>query len=349
MINLMKYYIKKRLPLFIIVLSITLIVTLIYLSSNDFIRNAIRDGKEIIEISSVGLSYIAGIAILYSLLIPIYEFSFKMKRKGCDLFYSLPIKRNKLFLSKYLFGLLELNLILIINFLVLFLTIIIKFNGVNFTNIVFNPMHLLLYLPFLIIIASLLYSLNTFFYTRGNTIFDGILIMILGGFILGAIIYGLRFYLMDLKVINYKSNLLFLNGYHYMPFISIVNITSQFEYLVKVGVFEFNEIYPDMILWSISALFIVLFIILSKKEKAENAEDLSESYFSYKIMIPIYIISLFLFCEYKNFSFIAIIIGGYIAYVIYNRNFLIRKWNLITFIICVSTGFGLMAIKLLIQ
>ena len=39
-------------------------------------------------------------------------------------------------------------------------------------------------------------------------------------------------------------------------------------------------------------LFLLLLILLSSKEKAENSTDISNSWFSYKTLIPVYILYL---------------------------------------------------------
>ena len=63
-------------------------------------------------------------------------------------------------------------------------------------------------------------------------------------------------------------------------------------------------------------------------------------------MLPTLIVFAFMLNELNSFSWIAIVIGGYIGYVIYNRNFLLKKIDLITLISSVGIGFILMCIKM---
>ena len=96
MINLTKYYIKKRLPLLIIITSLTIVSTIVFLATSRFVTAFDNNHQKYISQSGMGFTTI--IMLLLVLFFPIYEFMFKMKRNSCDLFYSLPVKRNKLYL-----------------------------------------------------------------------------------------------------------------------------------------------------------------------------------------------------------------------------------------------------------
>ncbi len=344
--NITLYYIKKRLPVFLIVLGISIICSIIFISTTPFIREYRNNNGELTRhINTTGIIYLSVILMIISIIVPIYEFAFKMRKNGCDLHYSLPIKRNKLFIFKYLFGLSEVLLIFIVNFFIVSTCAVIKLSGVEFTFVSFNPGYIYLYLPFAVILGTLLYSWTTFFYTRANRILDGIICVLISNSLFLIVMFGLYAYISNWHGYDYNL-LVFLGGYHYSPIASMINIGIFFDRLGSTNVYDLNNIYADIILWSVSIITIPLFIILSYKQRAEVSEDISDSVFLYKTMLPIFIVFAFMMNELNSFSWIAIVIGGYIGYVIYNRNFLLKKIDLITLISSVGIGFILMCIKM---
>ena len=78
----------------------------------------------------------------------------------------------------------------------------------------------------------------------------------------------------------------------------------------------------------VSIVAFVLSIVLVKKEKSEDSMQISNSWFSYKVMIPFYVFFISFMTGYTNTSIIVylfILLGGYILYVIYRRTIKI-KW-----------------------
>ena len=75
---------------------------------------------------------------------------------------------------------------------------------------------------------------------------------------------------------------------------------------------------------------------LNKEDKAENSMQISNSWFSYRTMIPIYFstICLILCDEGELVSFIFLFVGTYVAYIIFRRSLKIKKWDIITTAIC---------------
>ncbi|MBR6071417.1 MAG: hypothetical protein IKP77_01125 [Acholeplasmatales bacterium] len=347
--NLTLFYIKKRLPLFLIVLGLSVIVSLVYIGTVSFYIESKRydNGvfiKEGLALVNTGVPLLSVIMIILATIVPVYEFSFKMRKTGCDLFYSLPIKRKKLFIFKYIFGICEMLAIFLVIFIIVSTYAIATLSGKEFLDNIFHPGYYYLYLIVIIFMGILLYSWVSFFYTRGKTILDGVVGVILSSIIVMAITFGLFVYIYDM--IDYKSPVKeYLMGYHYPPQAVLYEMGYFIEQLIKGNEIEYS-IVPTIIGMGASALSVPLFIIFSGHDKAEESQDISNSIFLYKTMLPILIVSLFLFCEVSNFSFIAIVIGGYIGYAIYNRHFLLKKNDLIVFSISLILGFGLMFLKL---
>ncbi len=351
--NLALFYIKKRLPLFLIVLGIVLILTILELATvpitvdgyTRLISGKLFSGQ---RIEFDGLIYNTALLIVLASIIPIYEFSFKMKKRGCDLFYSLPITRKKLYLFKYVFGLCEMLAIFIINYWFIEIFVMCKIDNELLVEQEFKIGYIFGYFGVAVLLGTLLYSWITFFYTRANSFIDGIIGVILSMALPAAVTAGILIYCSNF---NWMQDLYTINWfypYHYIPYASLVKICNLFSNRACELDYNYREyiLYPEIVTWVLALGILVLFIVLSGKEKAEESEDISDSPFVYSIALPIIIVSCYAICELSNPSWLAIIIGGYIGYVIYNRNFLLRKIDLITLLVSEGLGFALMLTKL---
>lgn len=119
--------------------------------------------------------YAAMIEIL-AITIPILEFSFKMNKNTVDAFYSLPIKRNKFFLTKYTVVLLEVLIPFTITYFIM--VVLVQFKENRYVDLYF-----FLYYIEIIAAGTILYSIISFIYTKANTMFDGLILILLYFFI----------------------------------------------------------------------------------------------------------------------------------------------------------------------
>ena len=116
------YYFRRRLPAMIILMIAMAVMTIIIQSQSSYI-NYSQSGDYRIETAGQTNPFIY-LSILLSVIvtiIPIMEFSFKMKRRSVDLYYSLPIKRIKLYICKYFVGLAEFLILYIPQWLISFI------------------------------------------------------------------------------------------------------------------------------------------------------------------------------------------------------------------------------------
>jgi hypothetical protein len=101
-------------------------------------------------------------------------------------------------------------------------------------------------------------------------------------------------------------------------------------------ILETPEIVSIIMFSVIGIVSSILLIKLNKEDKAENSMQVSNSWFSYKTMIPIYFSMICLtMCENSELvGFIFLFVGTYVAYVIYRRTLKIKKWDIIVIGIC---------------
>ena len=326
MIKLLNYFFKKRLQLITILSVILAIIVFIISYDNNYVHDTrVYDhatGAYFTVSTPVNVPFdsLRILVIILAIVIPIFEFSFKMKKISIDQMYSLPIKREKLYITKYLVGLVEIIIPITISFLFMVLLIICKEN--MFKTLFFIP-----YYFGLIIITTILYTLVVFIFTRCNNVIDGVVLIGL---------YLLVFLLL-VSAIKTRVNWSFLQ---YISNFSIFTPLSTFD--DYMGSFICNKNPSESIInefmWSLIVeiiLFVimtVLFFVLLKKQKAEDAEQISNSYFGYNLMIPLYLFSIFTIEINASQTLIIIIlalIGAYIGYIIKNRSFKPKKMDLI--------------------
>ena len=141
--------------------------------------------------------------------------------------------------------------------------------------------------------------------------------------------------MLPMAIIDKESivyTLAFNEMYLLIPQVGYITICRWLGDMMDCSGYIYNifdvEIYVLIALVLIGIACAVLLIVLSKKEKAEKALDISDSYFAYKVIIPLYTFLLALTSQ-ELFVIVFATIAGYIGYVIYRRSFKIRKIDII--------------------
>ena len=324
--QLLKYYAKKRLLAISAITAICFIITTTILMNSVFVRTSyfwveapVIDGGYEYRATVASDSPLALFTVLSCILVfivPVFEFYFKMTKIGVDQMYSLPVKRNKLYLVKYIVGLVEIIIPLTISYLYAFLWIICSEH--MFTLIYFLPYYFML-----IFFTIVMYTIFAFIYTRANTFFDGIINMVLYIFIPVLITYSLGLFIEEINC-NYY--------YLYAP---ISSFTEQFnDLLMKDSYlpplkyhsnFDNNIIYSSVFYVAASIACVFAFIKLIKNDKAENSQEISNSLFLYQTTIPLTVFfgtfAMYEGLGLEHFSYFITAIIGYLLYAIYKRNF----------------------------
>lgn len=351
MLKMIKYNLKKRSLLILITTIIALVIGVALFIDEDFLRSyfiytnkTYDDGYNVTGPSESPLMYITIVACVLCTIIPILEFSFKMNKISVDQMYSLPIKRDKLFISKYISGFIEI----LIPVLSCYIFCLLKVLSVDH---MYNLIYFLPYLGCLLFFMFLLYSTIAFFYTRGNTIVDGIMNILFIVFLF-AVMFAVLNNVFRLPYPNTFIGTHFesTDSYLYSPVVFVTNIfNSKLSYDALEEIFKGAiNYYPDRIVLEkheiisiivfsiIGMVSSILFVKLNKEEKAENSMQVSNSWFSYKTMIPAYFSMVcLLMCEsLELIGFIFLFVGVYVAYVIYRRTMKIKKWDMIITGIC---------------
>ena len=343
-----KYLLKRNLIYIIIVSSYT--IWLYLLIGNNFIYKTNHIGD--IAVSPPN-TFLTIISLFLCTFTSCKNFSFKMKKINVDQIYSLPINKKKLFLTHLIYSFIEVSIILFINFIVCLIDI---FTSPNLFAVVW----FFLYFIVLLILSFSLIIIFSFFYTRGNTIYDGMMNVIFSVFFL-VCIFGFINNLFDLR-----NNIIL----YVFPYSGIIMNDELFSYLMCKDSYTDQlivEQYYKHVLYSFdiyniitpilhfigSIPFLYLFIKLNIKEKPENTMQVSRSLFSYRFFLPFYsfFITYFFFTvtEFELvYLFIFVLVGIYCFYMIYNRSPKIKKNDLIILITSILVGFIVSLIKIFI-
>lgn len=349
MIKMFKYEFKKNLKASIIISVILLAITLLILSNNSFVgtydytgllsrkwsvyQNLLKQHALIVDTGEefqYPINAPLGIFVFYSIVLSfiyaVIEFSFKTRKVEVDAMYSLPIKRRSLYMAKFLNGFVNILIPVIACYIVAVIYIACSYN-------LYNMWGFLLYLPILIIFTFLTYSVFAFGFTRGNNVSDGVIT------ILFIILFTLMIELYrELTVINFEENYSYGFETIFAPFVYVTNYINDVINHKEID-FVFADHYWNYINILISIASFVLFIVLIKNDKAENAETRTDSWFSYKTFIPLYNFILISICGSLILTVI-LAAAAYFAYVYKNKSFKIKNHELITLL--VSTVLGLL-------
>lgn len=262
--------------------------------------------------SNVGLSFLALGALCF--LSPALVYSFKMSKRGVDGYYALPLKKQKIYLAKTVVGVLLVLIPFTVMFWSGFLTLLCRAD---------NPYDMFWYLPAYfggVLFGISLFGINAFLYTRGNTVVDGLCFMV------AYIPFFLILY-------EYAANLLNLRFYRYyeslLTFGGLMDFGNNIDMLIiRHSVVKFSPL-TFVVMPVLGVVGYTLLFALLPYEKAENAEQVSESVFGYKTLIPVYT-ALLLALNWSAAGWIGLIgvaVGASVATVAFRRKFKLEwKW-----------------------
>ena len=150
---------------------------------------------------------------------------------------------------------------------------------------------------------------------------------------------------MTLQRFNVDGNYGYLRGYDYIPYHLVIGFANYFEGKVLFkSLTTITHVISLYGLGGISVAFGVLFFVLNVTKKAEDTSDVSKEWYTYKLLLPIYLIGLYIIIPYHLFYAVLIAIAGYIGYVIFNRSFKIKVCDLIMLCVCIIGGTALSVI-----
>ncbi len=295
--------------------------------STDFVTNTLYPGtSEIYHIPRNTLAYVpAAILLILCYLVPAMQFAFMMKRRSADLWYSLPIRREKLMLTRLVSGMMLVFVPYTVSF----------FAGVGVIACSLNAFKMEYYFAMFassLPLGAMLFGINSFLFTRANTVFDGTVFMIAGMF---AVLAPASYIFTCLNIAEITVDYGARNSLNYMPFGPLVRVFSMFDTAILGRDFEMTYAWIPLTIAAVEgvAAYFGLFFT-ARTHRAEDAEQVSSSPFGYRTLIPYYLLFTAAICvpsvnipagSDALIYYLAILVLGAVAYFIYRRSFRLSK------------------------
>jgi hypothetical protein len=223
-----------------------------------------------------------GLLALMCYAAPAGVYAFKMNKRSVDCYYALPIKKEKLYFIKALIGLLLVAIPFTVAYWTTFFVYLIRPN---------NPYEMGWFVPTyfgLLFFALCLFGYNAFAFTRGNSMQDGITFMVAYSLVLLCVAL-VPFLWSEGKLFSWQVLLGFWPGYGGIMFSG-----NMIERIMGAdGVYLLStDLKLDALTFIMPALqgaagYGLLFVLL-RKDKAEDSQQVCESWFGYKTLIPIF-------------------------------------------------------------
>ena len=274
--------------------------------------------------------------VLLLYVVPVLVYSFKMSKRSVDGYYSLPLKKEKLYFVATMVGLILVFVPFTVSYWGGFLTLLLR-EG--------NPYNMGYYVPAYfggLCIAVFLYGVNAFAFTRGNRVIDGIVFMAANAFI-GLLFIECMEQVIDLPHYGWR----FANTFYFSG--SMFTFIGEMTNLIVGQRLEAD--FSNVGWWfglpiAAGAVCYALLFYLLRYEKGENAEQASESWFGYKTLIPAYIaLCLGTGAGEEIYGLAMLMVAGLVATIVYKRKFSLKLADWAPLAIGLVVGFILAAAR----
>lgn len=265
-------------------------------------------------------------------IVPVMQFSYRMETRSADLWLSLPVKREKQLLVRLLVGLLLAFIPYTAAYWVQFFILLCRENA-------FDLIHYLSYYAASLPLGALLFGVNSFVFSRANTVWDGLAFLLGWSFLLAMPFLYLNTYIYSFW--KYVSADAFIT---YAP----LNYAAKwFDGLICGNTESFAEaayLFPVAAATGIGA-YAGLFLYAGR-DKAESAGQISDSPWGYKTLLPLYVF-FFAACNSPDngsmFWILSalILVLGFALYVLYRRSFRLKKQDVLLLLLAFAAGVAL--------
>ena len=328
----LRYHLKESLrPMICILVAVFALTFLIGFNETstltyelvDFELQEVRYYRSTLTIPVIFLSVLVSV-------IPVIEFSFFKKRINLDCIYALPISRRTMGLVHYVTGAITLLGSFTLSYLLNFL-FILKRGVENFENLPSLIVHYLL----CAVIGAAVYTVLVFVFNEANTMGDGIWFMILWSLAMALVLISVA----ELLDGTLDTNPLGNAAYTATPYgLLVTSLTGGYESFVETNPNSAATFWSQadgvafMIVWTvlgIAAAFGLYFTF--GKRKVEKTEEISDSFFGYRVMIPLYAVTGMIALSASEIVAMWVIIEAIaiLGYTIYRRGFHYKKSDII--------------------
>ena len=235
------------------------------------------------------LYMLATILCIVASVVPIFELSGLKSRRNLDTLYFFPIKREKMALVHYFSGFTQVAVIYTITFLMHYIYLAVQTDY-------FALVYMIPYYFLSLLLALIIYSVYVFVFVQANTVADGVVFCIFWIFVLHVVGYVVIDYMFALDL--FGNNLPFSLAQWGILYTPMNNLTVLYQDLIEINrdpeMWDksvntiMRNFYMFYVWGGIGIAAAVGYVISFAKKGAEKAEEISNSWFGYKTMIPIY-------------------------------------------------------------
>ena len=270
-------------------------------------------------------------------IVPILELSDFKNRRNLDTLYFFPIKREKMAAVHFVCGFIQVFVVYSVTFFSSWIHLALQTHY-------FALEYMFFYYILSLLLGFVMYSIFAFLFIQGNTVADGILFCVLWMFIIlivGSVVRSeiLRNYIADTKYWENSANLVTDWGIIYSP---INNLTVIFQDLIEVNKHSLEyyyksayaaryirEMYMFFVWGAVGIAAAIGYFITFIKKGAEKTGEISDSWFGYRLLIPLYGYSLLIFWNSEIILTALIFALMIIGYIVYRRGFKLKSGDLI--------------------
>ena len=335
----LRYELKQILLPLVIFTGAAAAVCLIY-SGTQSLEYPRFDAEGIYAADSCVMASTALLAVLCTVT-PVMQFSYRMKKRSVDLWYSLPLSRTRLAAVKTVGGLVLTLVPYTVGF---WLTVIVvAARGAHFAFEWYPALYFLS-----VVFGAGLFGVNAFLFTRGNTIGDGIVFLVLWGALLPMFVFltqaGFYAYNTDVYLRDPSFEDIAVSLFTYSP---IAVGTDVFDILIRNNVMQTGEVlaHGEKVMLAVAlpvgavesvAAYVALFL-RAERDRAENVGQISSSPMGYKVLIPVYgaLMGAMGRLMYVDGVFVLLLlaltlIGELVLYFAYRRSFRLKRADIIS-------------------
>lgn len=318
--------------------------------NDDNIRILITNEK-IIEVKYYPLLLACPVVILIilSIVVPAWMFGFMKKKRNLDCLYSLPITKRGIGVVQYLLGIIAVFVPFVSSYAVI---IIDNISYGLFGNIAHE--YLVAHFIVCLIAGFVIYSLSCFAFERANSVIDGIImigvylvVLYFIAFSIGTIVNQTSYFIFRAEFDETIKNGIIPSTIPYpfhltvieergIPFVAFGELLDTLKTDAQFAYSSYTTNFLEtpsnifwLVLWCVIGLLSAFGVIYGfDKKKAESAEEISNSIFSYKLLIPFtFILSNVNYAIFRGdtTACISMTVACIVAYTIYRRGVKYKK------------------------
>lgn len=305
----------------------TLIITVLSLITVISVISDCTRRTDQIKFNESGIYMLSILLGVLCTVIPMMETEGFKNRRNLDTLYFFPIDRWKLALAHYVSGLVQVLAVYTVTFVAAYGYLAVRTDY-------FALYHMFGYYFLSLLLGFVMYSFFIFIFGEANTNSDGVVFCVLWMFVITVVASTVGRIAVDgmgFEFLNKPTDTLYAWGTVYVP---INNLTVIFQDLIEINrESDYYTRYAAKYIeqWYMFAVWVVIgiacaygYFVSFVRKGAQKAGEISDSYFGYRTLIPIFGYSLLIDLGFVDILSVLVFVAMVIGYIIYRRSVKIK-------------------------